>query len=292
MARGIDHLVIAVRDLEAARARYQRLGFTLTPEARHPFGTKNSLVQLDGAFLELVAIGEPSLIPEPTPQRFSFAAFNREFLTRREGLSMLVLKSRDANLDHAAFATAGLPIFEPIRFERTARGPDGSERPVAFTMTFTADRRLRDAGFFACQHHYPQNFWRPEYQRHANRARHIAAAVMVARDPADFHEFLTHFTGEHEMISTSLGISIDTGEGKVEVISPIAYLAEFGEDSKDPDPRRFLACRIAVEDLAATRALLAGNGVPVAAERPGRLVVPPGEACGVAIAFVADGGRA
>ena len=43
MPRGIDHLVIAVRDLDAARATYQRLGFTLTPEARHPFGNCDHL---------------------------------------------------------------------------------------------------------------------------------------------------------------------------------------------------------------------------------------------------------
>ena len=291
MPRGIDHLVIAVRDLDAARATYQRLGFTLTPEARHPFGTKNALVQLNGAFLELVAMADLSLIPEPTAQRFSFAAFNRDFLAKREGLSMLVLKSRDANLDHAAFATAGLSIFEPIRFERMARGPDGSERPVAFTMTFTADRRIPDAGFFTCQHHYPQNFWRAEYQLHPNGARRIAAAVMVARDPADFHEFLTHFTGKHDLISTSLGIALDTGEGKVEVLSPAAYRAELGEEVPDADPRRFLACRIAVADLATTQAALAANGVPVT-ERLGRMIVAPSEACGVTIAFAAEASEA
>ncbi len=47
--RPIDHLVLAVRDLDAARATYGRLGFTLTPVARHPFGTANSLIQLNGA---------------------------------------------------------------------------------------------------------------------------------------------------------------------------------------------------------------------------------------------------
>jgi len=287
MPRGIDHLVIAVRDLDAARAAYRRLGFTLTPEARHPFGTKNSLIQLEGAFLELVAIANPVLIPEPTPQRFSFAAFNRDFLARHEGLSMLVLKSRDANLDHVAFATSGLPTFEPIRFERAARAPDGSERTVAFTMTFTLDRRLGDAGFFTCQHHYPENFWRPEYQRHANTARRIEAAVMVARDPADFHEFLTHFTGVHDMTSTSLGIEIDTGDGRISVASPVGYHGQFGEEPSEADPRRFLGCRIGVADLDAARAQLAANGIRVV-DRLGRLIVPASEACGVAIAFAAN----
>jgi len=286
MPRGIDHLVIAVRDLDAARVAYQRLGFTLTPEAHHPFGTKNSLVQLDGAFLELVAVADPALIPEPTPQRFSFAAFNRDFLARREGVSMLVLRSRDANLDLAAFATRGLPVFEPVRFERTARASDGSERVVAFTMTFTADKRLPEAGFFTCQHHYPENFWRPDYQRHDNTAKRIEAAVMVARDPADFHEFLTHFTGVHDMVSTSLGIEIDTGAGKVAVLSPVAYQGFFGDTPAEPDPRRFLACRIGVADLAAMRAALAASEVRFA-ERLGHLIVPASEACGVAIAFSA-----
>jgi hypothetical protein len=284
MARGIDHLVVAVHDLDAARTAYQRLGFTLTPEAHHPFGTKNSLVQLDGAFIELLAIADPALIPEPAPQRFSFAAFNRDFLSRHEGLSMLAVKSRDAYLDHAAFATRGLQTFEPFRFERTARGTDGSDKRVAFTLNFTAEKRLRDAGFFTCQHHYPENFWRPDYQRHPNGARRIDAAVMVTRDPADFHEFLTHFTGVHDMSSTSLGLEIDTGDGKVEVLSPVAYRSFFEEDQADPDPRRFLAMRIAVEDVAVTRALLAGNGVRFV-ERLGRIVVPASEACGVAIGF-------
>ena len=193
------------------------------PEATHPFGTKNALVQLGGAFLELVAIGDPAVIPEPTPAFFSFAAFNRDFLERREGLSMLALKSRDANIDYAEFASRGLPTYEPVRFERTARGPDGVERMVAFTMNFTGERRIRDAGFFTCQHHFPENFWRAEYQRHDNGAERIASVVMIARDPADFHEFLTYFTGKHDMLSTSLGIEIDTGEGKVEVLSPVGF---------------------------------------------------------------------
>ena len=224
MPRGIDHLVIAVRDLDAARAAYQRLGFTLTPEARHPFGTKNSLVQLDGAFLELVAVADPALIPEPTAQRFSFAAFNRDFLARREGLSMLVLRSRDANLDHAAFATRGLRVFEP--------GPLRTNRP--------GPRRQRTAGRLHDDLHrrqapprgrllhlpapLPGEFLAAGLSTpRQRRAERIEAAVMVARDPADFHEFLTHFTGVHDMVSTSLGIEIDTGAGKVAVLSPVAY---------------------------------------------------------------------
>jgi catechol 2,3-dioxygenase-like lactoylglutathione lyase family enzyme len=283
MPRGIDHIVIAVRDLDAARSAWERLGFTPTPIARHPFGTANSLVQLDGNYIELLAIADPATIPEATPASFSFAAFNRDFLKKREGLSMLALKSRDAAGDRADFAARGLPVFAPFEFERQATGPDGTEKKVAFSLAFTREPRLREAGFFTCQHHFPENFWRPEYQGHASTAKRIASVVLVTRDPADFHEFVTHLTGKHDMLSSSLGVTFDTGDGAFEIMSPIGYRAFFGE-SPDPDPRRFLACRIAVADLSATRRLLERNGVPFS-ERMGGLVVSPAAANGVAMAF-------
>ena len=46
--RGLDHLVLTVRDLDAAEARFRALGFTLTPRAHHPFGTSNNLAIFDG----------------------------------------------------------------------------------------------------------------------------------------------------------------------------------------------------------------------------------------------------
>ena len=241
---------------------------------------------MNGSYLELLAVAEPAAIPAATATRFSFAAFNRDYLAAREGLSMLVLQSRDAAADRADFERHGLPVYDPFHFERTAKGPDGRERKVAFSLAYTSDARVDGAaGFFACQHHYPENFWRAEYQSHPNGADHVASAVFVTRDPADFHEFLTHFTGQHDMTSTSLGVSFAVGKGSVDVLSPVAFHAFFGEDA-GPDPRRFTAYRIAVGDIAVTRALLTGNGVP-STDLSGALVVPSAFAHGAAVAFVA-----
>jgi catechol 2,3-dioxygenase-like lactoylglutathione lyase family enzyme len=283
LPRGIDHLVLAVRDLDRARDAYRRLGFTLTPEARHPFGTKNSLVQLDDQFLELVAIGDAGAIPQPTASFFSFAAFNRDFLARREGLSMLVLRSRDTFVTHAELATAGLRTYDPVPFERVARGPDGGERKVAFTMDFVSDPRIADAAFFTCQHHYPENFWRPEFQRHANGARSVESVIMVADDPAAYGAFLVAFSGADAHLTTPDGVFIDTGKGRIELLTPAAASAVLGGRVEGGSPR-FVAYRIGTEDLPKAAAALRADGIGLA-DRGRFLVVPAPEAFGVALIF-------
>ena len=45
MTRRIDHLVVAVRDLDGAGRFYERLGFQVGARNRHPWGTENRLVQ-------------------------------------------------------------------------------------------------------------------------------------------------------------------------------------------------------------------------------------------------------
>jgi hypothetical protein len=288
MTRSIDHLVLAGHDLEALRATYSRLGFTIAPVAHHPFGTSNSVIQLDGSYLELLSVSDPGKIPEARDNRFSFAAFNRDYLKKREGLSALALQSQNAAADNAAFSAHGLPVYELGYFERTARAPDGSEKPLAFSLAYTSDSRVHgQAAFFACQHHHPENFWRPEYQKHANGAVRVDSAVFVTRDPADFHIFFTWFTGQHDILSTSLHTRFDLGPNSIDVLSPVAFRAFFGEDA-GADPRRFTGYRVAVTDIAAARALLVANTVPFA-EMHEALVVPSTFAHGCAIAFVAAG---
>jgi catechol 2,3-dioxygenase-like lactoylglutathione lyase family enzyme len=59
--QGIDHIVIAVRDLGVATDDYTQLGFTVTPGGEHTGGaTHNALISFaDGAYFELIAFREP-----------------------------------------------------------------------------------------------------------------------------------------------------------------------------------------------------------------------------------------
>src|SRR5687767_1175054 len=96
MPRGLDHIVHAVRNLDAAADLYRRLGFNVGAHNRHPpaWGTQNHIVQLPGTFIELLTVADTANIAPHGDRFFSFGAFNRDFLARQEGLSMLVLEGR------------------------------------------------------------------------------------------------------------------------------------------------------------------------------------------------------
>ncbi|MBM3606471.1 MAG: VOC family protein, partial [Alphaproteobacteria bacterium] len=78
--RRIDHLVLAVRDLDGAAAFYERLGFHVGARNRHPWGTENRLVQFQSSFLELITVREDAAIAPHGPRFFSFGAFVKDYL--------------------------------------------------------------------------------------------------------------------------------------------------------------------------------------------------------------------
>jgi catechol 2,3-dioxygenase-like lactoylglutathione lyase family enzyme len=289
MARGLDHIVHAVRDLDAAGRSYERLGFTVGARNRHPWGTHNRIVQFPGVFIELLSVEEPDQIHEAAPRVFSFGAFNREFLKSAEGLSMLVLESRNAQADAAAFRASRIGDFEPFSFEREGKRPDGAPVRLGFSLAFARDPATANAGFFVCQQHYPENFWNPAFQQHPNGARAVTGVVLVAENPTDHHIFLSAFVGERALEATSTGVTVHTPRGDIQAMDPTAFRIHFGVEAPDiAAGARIAALRIGVADVAAVRARLASQGVS-ASEKMGRLIVPPQQAHGAALIFEPSG---
>ncbi|WP_020178791.1 VOC family protein [Methylopila sp. M107] len=245
-AHGLDHLIHLVRDLDAAGAAYEALGFKVGPENLHPFGTKNRIVQFPGVFIEILGVGDHAPIPEHGPKSFSFAAFHRDRLARAgEGGSAVVLESHDAKADAAAFAKSGIGDFEPFFFERRGRKPDGSETHVAFELAFAVDETSPDTAFFACEHKYPENFWSEAAQAHPNGATGVAGVVLTAENPSDHHVFLKEFTGVRDFRASSLGLIIHTPRGVIEVLTPQAYEQRYRLGASAAPSLRLGAIRIA-----------------------------------------------
>jgi len=287
MPRGLDHLVHVVRDLDVAGEFYARLGFTVGARNRHPWGTHNRIVQFPGFFIELLTIGEGEKIVAPAPGTVSFGAFTRDFLARGEGLAMLVLEGKGVEADVDAFRRAGIGDFAPFRFEREGRTPDGRAVRLGFSLAFARDPIAPDTCFFTCQQHYPENFWNPAFQAHANGATAIGTIVLVAENPSDHHIFLSAFSGVRDLHSTSAGVTVETPRGAIQAMDPAAFRLHFGVEP--PDLRggtRLAAAKFIVRDLAALRALLGKAGIP-ATEHMGRIVVGPEAAMGATLAFEA-----
>jgi hypothetical protein len=156
---------------------------------------------------------------------------------------------------------------------------------LAFSLAFAAEPHSPDVRFAVCQHHYPENFWNPALQTHANGAQRVSALVMISNYPARHGDFLKTYTGAAEVISTAAGISVHTENGDIELLAPPAAHDLLGIPVKaDGDGITLNAMRFAVADLAATEALHRQNGLVV--RRQGeRLVVPPAEAFGATLIF-------
>jgi hypothetical protein len=290
LARGLDHIVHAVSDLDAAAAFYARAGFTIGARNRHApaWGTQNHIVQLPGFFVELLAMADTSGIVPHTARHFSFGAFNRDFLAGGEGLSMLVLEGKDSAAEADAFRTAGIGDFDLFNFGREGKRPDGTPVKVAFSLVFARDPQAPDMGYFTCRQHYPENFWNPALQHHANGVTGIAGIVLVANRPEDHRAFFTAFTGV-DLLATASDMTAKTPRGDIEVIEPAAFSRRFGV-APPPTARgaRLAALRFSVADMAAARAALRAGEIAFS-EQGQQLVVGSDLAFGATLVFEGAG---
>ena len=104
--QGIDHIVIAVRDLAIASDDYARLGFTVTPGGEHTGGaTHNALISFaDGSYFELIAFREPD---RPQDHKW-WARF-----AKGEGTVDFALLSESVDFEGDRLKQAGIEIDGP-----------------------------------------------------------------------------------------------------------------------------------------------------------------------------------
>src|SRR5579863_617788 len=100
MFQGIDHLVIAVRDLESAISNFTRAGFTVVRGGKHPIGTHNALIAFThGSYLELIAFLKPN-----TGHRWQAA------LQKGSGIVDFCMSTDDLEADIESMRRAGAKI--------------------------------------------------------------------------------------------------------------------------------------------------------------------------------------
>ena len=277
---GLDHLVVAVRDLERAAHDWRRLGFTLSPRGTHSaqMGTGNFTIMLGDDYLELLGV------LAPTPQN----APMRAFLARGEGIDRAAFTALDATAGVAELQALGIAATGPLDFGRPVDLPGGGSAEARFrTFYWPTEERPGGMRLFACQHLTRDAVWIPELQRHANGARGIVRVELLARDPRATALHLGRLIDQPAVAESDGAWRVASGgtRGVFVVLDRTTLNARYPGIATDAlADEGAAAIVLRVDDVR--RAAAALGDVPVT--RVGdALVVPPTHACGLLLVLTA-----
>ena len=158
---GIDHAVIAVRDLDAAAASFRELGFALAPRGYHSIGSQNHCIMFGSTYIELLA----------APVSHPWLNYYRSF---GQGLAAIALSTADA--DAAYRELRGLGAKPTIELSRPVAGGVARFRLVQIEGA---------PHIFLVQHLTRELVWRREWQTHANGAAELIGVALAASKPFD-----------------------------------------------------------------------------------------------------------
>ncbi len=275
---GVDHCVIAVHDLEAARTRYQRLGFTITPRGRHiGWATANYCIMFPDDYIELLGIVEPGAY---------CAGLDTALAAQGEGILKLALGSDDASATHAFFAAEHLVPVPVAELARELEAPGGTLLPK-FRLVHPDAAATPGLAAFVCEHLTPGLLRRDGWCVHRNSATGIVSYAVVADDPPSLAGGWARVFGADAVVATGDRLAVATGTARLEFLTPAALAREFeGMDIGAPQSGTIAAMTVAVAEPGAADSCLAESGVDC--RRSGRgLIVPPQDACGVIVVFEA-----
>lgn len=287
--RPIDHCVLPVADLAEARARYEKLGFTVAPKGVHPFGTVNACIYFaDGTFLEPLAQADRKAAWETARLGNVFTARDNAYRYRRSdhGFSAVVFGTDDADADHAEFVQEGFSAGAMLDFSRDLANSAGQSDTASFKLAFAADLRAPDCFFFTCQRVNVPDVDRSALQRHANGAVRLKAVILGAPEATSFGEIVRLVSRGVMKDFKDRWFSFEAANATIEMMNNQEIADRFGVLSSGDRGLQARAIVFGVEDLKATKSYLLSNGVECEKHR-GRVFVLPKPGQGAIFAFEA-----
>ena len=279
---GLDHVVVVVRDLDAAAAIWARLGFTVSPRGLHSahMGTANHTLMLGEDYLELMGVVAAT----------ERNATTRALLEKREGVERVAFTTLNAAEGVEALRARGLKnALGPTDFSRPVVLADGRKTEAVFsTFQWPLDERPGGLRIFACQHFTRETVWLPELTSHANDASRIDHLEILSTDPAAAAQHMARLIDMPVVVDNDGAPRVESGNGRGAFVFvdrarllarhpgvPLAQLPDEGA----------VVLSLRVRDVSKTRAALTGVGISTAADV---IKVPPAFANGVLIEFAAE----
>jgi catechol 2,3-dioxygenase-like lactoylglutathione lyase family enzyme len=273
---GIDHAIVAVRDLERARATYQRLGFALTPQGRHGGrGTGNHCVMFEHDYLELLGVVD----------RAAPTAGVETFLAEGEGPFAVALRSDDPEATYAAWQEAGLRPAAVADFERLM--PAGDR--LRFKNVELAAEATGGVPLFACAALTPELMREATWLEHPNGARGIDSVTIVVDDPAGYAQAMGAVFGRTHLTDTDDTLAVHTGSGVLLLVTPddLEVMHPELETVLAEGRPTIAALTLLVHDPDAAAAWLERQGVPFQRRAGGAIGIAPAHACGAMVELTA-----
>ncbi len=207
-ATALDHVGVVGRDVAALAAEFERVGFCLTPLARHAGGrTGNRNVMLRRGYIELLYVVDGG----------SSATLDR-FLARYSGIHILSLAIDDetatlARLHRAGFAQAALSHTDRAVDDA---GPAGKR--ARFTLVTTPDPP--EGRIHLIRHLTPEALWQEHFLHHPNHATALEEVVLVVAEPAATAVHLPRLAGRPVVPDAAGGYALELPRGRVRMLPP------------------------------------------------------------------------
>ncbi len=279
----LDHVVIAVKNLDTAAATYRKLGFTLTPRGLHEGkGTGNHCIMFGKTYIELLGVVDASGAEGRLAQRVT---------ARGEGGIAIAYGADDADKTCTALRTAGIAAEDPVDLARPL-DLDGKREMVRFRNVMMPGLELPETMQFVCTHLTPGlTRARHEWQLHPSGATGVGVVVVAHRRPHDaLAEFEALFGADREALRLGVpGQAYATLDNATIAVHSRDHIATtFGQDALKGAPEfGIVGLRIRVNEVDAAAAMLDMGRVPHRETKHG-VLVPASAAHGVFIEFAED----
>jgi hypothetical protein len=269
---GIDHCIVLVNDLDAARERMQSLGFKPAPRGVHSdhMGSHNHCVMLERGYFEVLAIR----IPTERNQRW------RDVLARREGLAAIALQTSDARAAQTFFHANDVAASDIVDFARPVEF-DGVVGEARFT-TVTLPGEVAPVPMFLCQHHTPEFVWREEHLSHPNGVRGVLGLVLAVAEPHAHVPTLGRAFGSDRVNTQGEDVRVQTEAGFIDITTHAGLMRRYpGESFAAMSDEPLLAALVlSAQAVGETARYLAEHDVQTTKSADGELCIPPAQACG------------
>ena len=276
---GIDHVIIAVRNLEQARQGWSRLGFTLTPRGRHSGqGTANHCIMFETDFLELLGIVDPGDNVEGLTA----------FLAGREGARNAAFAPAGSAEDaRSALLERGLHPSELRALERRMELPEGPAIPRFGLIGLAAEDTPGLLDSFVCAHLTPELMLRPDWLDHPNGANGLRAIHVLVERTTPLLPAYDRLFGIQHVTTTDTVATVHVGRHQIVFSTPDDFLTMHPgiEVQTNVQLPAIVGLDLAIADRDRTADCLRKREIPFGELPDGILVVEASEANGVILFF-------